>query len=66
MVKIDEIACKGCNLCVHACPKKVLSLDGARVNAKGYNPAIVTDEEKCILCAMCGIVCPDSAIVIKK
>ncbi len=68
MVKttIDEAICKGCGLCVQVCPKKILRLAVHRMNSKGYNPAEVTDQDACISCAMCGIMCPDSAITVEK
>lgn len=65
-VTIDEGRCKGCELCVAACPKKIIGLDTGRLNAKGYYPAQVFDMEECIACAMCGIMCPDSAIRVEK
>ena len=38
MVKltIDENRCKGCGLCVRACPKKLLELAKQKLNEKGY------------------------------
>ncbi len=65
-VTIDENVCKGCGLCVHACPKEIVTLDRERLNARGYNPARVTDIAKCIACAMCAVMCPDSAIKVEK
>ncbi len=65
-VTVNEDVCKGCGLCVHACPKGVLLLSPDRLNAKGYSPAIVQFAEKCIGCAMCGMMCPDSAITVEK
>ncbi|MCR5340231.1 MAG: 4Fe-4S binding protein, partial [Saccharofermentans sp.] len=38
-VTFNENLCKGCGLCVAACPKKILELDKTRLNAKGYHPA---------------------------
>jgi len=58
--------CKGCGLCVEACPKKLLSLSQSDLNAKGYHPAIITDQEKCIACAMCAMMCPDVVITVEK
>ena len=68
MVKftINEELCKGCGLCVHTCPKKVLILDPDRLNAKGYNPSIVKFADLCIGCGMCGMICPDSAITVER
>ncbi|HEX2979527.1 MAG TPA: 4Fe-4S binding protein, partial [Anaerolineaceae bacterium] len=37
-IEVDERYCKGCGLCVGACPSHVLALDGSRLTAKGYHP----------------------------
>ncbi|MBO7254102.1 MAG: 4Fe-4S binding protein [Clostridia bacterium] len=58
--------CKGCGLCVLACPKKLLALDEKTVNAKGYHPAGITDQSACIACAMCAMMCPDVVIKVEK
>ena len=47
MLKIREDRCKGCGLCVRACPLKLLKLDGDRINANGYHPACLTDRQAC-------------------
>jgi 2-oxoglutarate ferredoxin oxidoreductase subunit delta len=62
----NEAACKGCDLCVDVCPKKILELDKARVNAKGYNPVICTDIEACTACCICAHICPDSVIKVER
>jgi 2-oxoglutarate ferredoxin oxidoreductase subunit delta len=64
-VIIDTGRCKGCDLCVVACPVDVLIL-GKEVNAKGYNYAQVVYPDKCIGCANCGYVCPDGCITVYK
>ena len=58
--------CKGCGLCVSACPKKIIALDKTKLNAKGYHPADVTEQEKCIACAMCATMCPDVVITVER
>ncbi|MBQ4647834.1 MAG: 4Fe-4S binding protein [Clostridia bacterium] len=58
--------CKGCGLCVGACPKGLISLDGSALNAKGYHPAQITDMASCIACAMCATMCPDVIITVEK
>ena len=65
---INENLCKGCGLCIQVCPKKIINLKKDQLNAKGYNPAFITeaDMEKCIACAFCGMMCPDSAITVEK
>ena len=55
--------CKGCELCVSFCPKKILALDSA-VNTKGYHPACIVRQEDCIGCASCAQMCPDCCISI--
>ena len=65
-VTINELVCKGCGLCVRACPKGVLALSKQKLNAKGYHPAEVVDQEACIGCASCARTCPDVAIRIER
>ncbi len=65
-VTFDEERCKGCGLCVAACPMKIISLDISRINNKGYNPSRVMDMDKCIGCGNCGIMCPDYVITVEK
>lgn len=47
--------CKGCNICVAFCPKKVLALDTL---GKIY----AAQEDDCIQCGQCELRCPDFAI----
>ena len=65
-VTINELICKGCGLCVRACPKNVLELSKTKLNAKGYHPAEFARPEDCIGCASCARTCPDVAIRIEK
>ena len=55
--------CKGCDLCIHFCPKDVLQ-ESQQINAKGYHyPEIVPGkEEQCVNCEFCTMVCPEFAI----
>ena len=64
-VVVDTGRCKGCDLCVVACPSDVLAL-GKQVNAKGYNYVQVILPDECIGCANCGYVCPDGCITVYK
>ena len=68
MVKvfIDETRCKGCALCVRACPKGIIELAKTKINAKGYHPAEVVNMEACIGCTSCARTCPDVVIRIEK
>ena len=65
-VEINKNRCKGCDLCVEACPCDVLSLNKIEVNAKGYRYAYVQNPDACIGCAACSIVCPDGCIDVYR
>lgn len=65
-VTFKEDICKGCGLCVTVCPKQIIALSGEKINAKGYHPAVMTDQEKCIACAFCATMCPDCVITVEK
>lgn len=62
-VEINQEACKSCQYCVKACPKKVLAI-GEHVNKNGYPYVVAVAPEKCIGCAMCAQVCPDAVIEV--
>lgn len=64
-IKIDKERCKGCNLCVIACPKNLLRLS-ANVNHKGYNYAEQPDYTECNGCTACAICCPDACITVYR
>lgn len=65
-VTINTKECKGCSMCVAACPVQILELDTSVINDKGYSPCRVREPEKCIACASCAIMCPDSCITVEK
>ena len=58
--------CKGCGLCVEVCPRKILVISRDKINKKGHNPAVMTDQAKCIGCAFCATMCPDCVITVEK
>ncbi len=62
---VDEGRCKGCSLCVEACPTHTLALTSNEVNHKGY-PFCRDVADACIGCASCAIVCPDACITVYK
>ena len=62
-VTIDREACKGCLLCIRACPVKVLEEDTA-MNSSGSYPAKAVNDDKCIACGNCYEVCPDVCIEV--
>ncbi len=63
IVVIDAGYCKGCEICIHFCPKHILEL-APEVNRLGYHPPVVTDESECNGCCQCELFCPDFAIFI--
>ncbi len=58
--------CKGCGLCVTACPKKILALATDKINSKGHHPVECIDESSCIGCAFCATMCPDCIIKVER
>lgn len=56
--------CKGCELCIGACPHGVLALDVGIVNPLGYHPVRLTDAASCTSCALCARVCPDAVFTV--
>lgn len=65
VVVVDTEHCKGCGVCVSACPCNVLALS-ADVNSKGYNFVAMANPDACTGCASCGLICPDSCIVVYR
>ena len=64
-VIVNTEGCKGCDLCVIACPTNVLSLS-TKINMKGYNFSYMEHPDVCIGCAACAEVCPDACITVYK
>jgi 2-oxoglutarate ferredoxin oxidoreductase subunit delta len=64
-VEFKEALCKGCALCVIACPKKIISVSD-RSNEKGYFVAEVKDNSACTGCSACAIMCPDVVIDVYR
>jgi 2-oxoglutarate ferredoxin oxidoreductase subunit delta len=61
---IDVEACKGCDLCIDACPPNVLVMTTHQVNARGYRyPELMPG---CTGCKACAQVCPDFVFQVYK
>jgi len=64
-VVVDTEECKGCGLCVEACPQKVLG-QTKQVNSRGYQYSFIEYPELCIGCSNCATVCPDTCITVYR
>lgn len=64
-VIIQASECKGCRLCVEACPKGCLDI-GSVINTLGYQHARFA-KPTCTACGLCYYVCPEpGAITVVK
>lgn len=64
-IEVDELYCKGCDLCVSVCPPEVLRLDMAHLTPKGYHPAhLIADG--CTGCGICAVICPEAALTVYR
>jgi NAD-dependent dihydropyrimidine dehydrogenase PreA subunit len=61
LVEIAEEECKGCGLCVAACPPHVLALTN-RLNGHGYNP-VAYSGAGCTGCGICFFACPEPGAI---
>jgi Pyruvate/2-oxoacid:ferredoxin oxidoreductase delta subunit len=65
LLRVDEDECKGCGLCVEACPPKAIAL-GERLNHYGYRTASYSGAG-CTGCGICFMVCPEpGAITVSR
>ena len=60
-VFILEERCKGCGICIEVCQPRVLELS-EKVNAHGRRVPRVVHPDKCLVCGLCEMLCPDFAI----
>ena len=64
-IVVDKDRCKGCEVCVGACPQHVIAMQ-KDVNRKGYHYAYMKNPEACTGCSNCAIVCPDGVISVYR
>ncbi|MBN1448781.1 MAG: 4Fe-4S dicluster domain-containing protein [Bacteroidetes bacterium] len=63
-IKIDVEKCKGCELCIVACPLDAIALSDG-INKQGYHYAVLV-EDVCNGCKSCALVCPDAVITVYR
>ena len=63
-VNFDIDTCKGCELCIEACPQESLELSPG-INAQGYHYAVLI-KDNCTGCINCALVCPDAVITVYR
>ncbi|MGP8251092.1 MAG: ferredoxin family protein [Terracidiphilus sp.] len=61
LIEIDEQECKGCGLCIEACPPHVIGMSD-KFNHYGYRTAIYAGAG-CTGCGVCFMVCPEPGAI---
>jgi 2-oxoglutarate ferredoxin oxidoreductase subunit delta len=64
-IVVDIERCKGCEVCIPACPTQVIALN-KEVNGKGYHYAFMEKPGECTGCTNCAVVCPDGVITVYR
>ncbi len=64
VVVFDIETCKGCELCIEACPQDSLQLS-PKINAQGHHYAVLV-QDNCTGCTNCALVCPDAVITVYR
>jgi len=65
-VEFDIERCKGCELCISSCPTNCLALNTSDTNSHGLHYAYLKEEDDCIACMNCSVICPDAAITVYR
>ena len=63
-VLFDIETCKGCELCIEACPQGSIALSPG-INSQGYHYAVLI-KDNCTGCTNCALVCPDAVIRVYR
>jgi NAD-dependent dihydropyrimidine dehydrogenase PreA subunit len=61
MLELNSTECKGCGLCIEACPPKVLKL-ADHLNCFGYHPVCYLNRG-CSGCGICFWACPEPGAI---
>lgn len=63
-ITVEVEICKGCELCITACPQESLGLSD-RINSIGYR-YVLLNKDNCTGCVNCALVCPEGAITVYR
>jgi NAD-dependent dihydropyrimidine dehydrogenase PreA subunit len=64
-IRVDMDECKGCGLCIEACPPRVMAMS-ERLNHYGYRTATYAGSG-CTGCGICFLACPEpGAITVSR
>ena len=63
-IVVDIEKCKGCEVCLDACPTETIAMVDA-VNGKGYH-YMQNVKDACTGCTICAVVCPDGVITVYR
>jgi NAD-dependent dihydropyrimidine dehydrogenase PreA subunit len=60
-IRVDINECKGCGLCIEACPPRVIAMSD-RLNHYGYRTATYAGSG-CSGCGICFLACPEPGAI---
>jgi len=63
-IMIDKVLCKGCDICLSVCAKKIF-VSSKKRNNYGSNMPEAQNTDQCTVCRMCERMCPDGAIDVE-
>ena len=62
-IYIDEELCKGCQICIELCARDVFAVS-EQINQRGYYVPVPTHLDKCTVCQICELICPELAVIL--